>query len=107
EFEKPGQYNEGDLAPLRNYVKAWTKIVDVEEGKEKSEIYAHLLPDGKLGGVAIISAQPTEVTVVYIHVTLNHADLAKLGGNFGIPDLHDLQNLNKPGGKSGKSKEEE
>lgn len=108
EFEKPGQYNEADLAPLRAYVKSlqWTKIVDVREEKETSEIYALALPNDRLGGLAIISSEPTELTVVFINGTLNPGDIEKLEGQFGIPDLPSLQNEKKSdskGAKSGKS----
>jgi hypothetical protein len=90
EFDKTGQYKESDLAPLRAYVASlkWTKIIDTKESDESSEIYVKPLPDSKLGGLAIISAEPKEVTVVFINGTLNVSDIGKLSGNLGIPDLH-------------------
>lgn len=92
EFDKPGQYNEADLAPLRAYIKSlqWAKIVDTREDNETSEIYILGLPNDKLGGLAIISAEPTEVTVVFISGTMDASDVAKLSGNLGIPDLPSL-----------------
>jgi hypothetical protein len=41
EYDKPGQYNESDLAPLRAYLARppWNKTVESKEGKETSEIY--------------------------------------------------------------------
>ena len=88
EFAKSGQYNEADLAPLRAYLKTlqWPKIVDVKESEETSEIYLKPLPNNQLGGLAIISAEPKEVTVVFISGVLNMSDLPKLGG-LGIPDM--------------------
>src|SRR5580658_1895492 len=88
EFAKPGQYNEADLAPLRAYLKTlqWSKIVDVKETEETSEIYLKSLPNNKLGGLAIISAEPKEVTVVFISGVLNMSDVGKLSG-LGIPDI--------------------
>lgn len=105
EFEKPGQYNEADLAPLRAYVKSlqWTKIVDVKEEKETSEIYVLGLPNDRLGGLAIISAEPTEVSVVFIDGAMNISDIDKLSGNLGIPDLAGVQSGKKSGSKSGNS----
>lgn len=87
EYEQPGQYKEEDLAPLRAYIKSlnWAKIVDVKEPKESTEIYLHPLPDSKLGGLAIVSAEAKEITVVLISGVMNAADLGKLGGNFGVP----------------------
>lgn len=89
EFDKPGQYNEADLAPLRAYVKSlqWTKIVDEKEQNEKTEIYIMALPNDRLGGLAIVSSEPAEITVVFINGTLSLSDLGKLSGNLGIPDL--------------------
>ncbi len=89
EFEKPGLYSKADLAPLRAYVKSlqWSKIVDVKDEKETTEIYALALPNDRLGGLAIISAEPAEFTVVFINGTLNASDIDKLSGNLGIPNL--------------------
>ena len=87
EYEQPGQYKDEDLAPLRAYIKSlnWTKVVDLKEPKESTEIYLHPLPDNKLGGLAIVSAEAKEITVVLISGVMNAADLGKLGGNLGIP----------------------
>jgi hypothetical protein len=88
EFAKAGQYNETDLAPLRAYIKTlqWSKIIDVKEATETSEIYLHPLPNNQLGGLAIVSAEPKEVTVVFISGVLKMSDLGKLNG-LGIPDI--------------------
>jgi len=92
EFDKSGQYNQADLAPLRTYLKAahWIKIVDVKEAKETSEIYLQPLPNDRLGGLAIISAESLEVTVVLINGAMNMSDIGKLSGNMGIPDLPEI-----------------
>jgi Domain of unknown function (DUF4252) len=101
EFDKPGQYAEADLAPLRAYLKQpkWKAIVDVKEEKESTQVYFLSAANNKLGGMAVVSSEPTEVTVVYIDGELNIADLQKLGGSMGIPDLKGLT-----GGKSSDSK---
>ncbi|HEX4277351.1 MAG TPA: DUF4252 domain-containing protein [Bryobacteraceae bacterium] len=104
EFAKSGQYKEADLAPLRAYLKSprWNKIVDVKETDETSEIYLLPLANGQLGGLAIISAEPKELTVVFIEGVLNMDDIGKLSGNMGIPEI----NLPKDEKKSGKTKKE-
>jgi Domain of unknown function (DUF4252) len=97
EFGKTGQYKEADLAPLRAYVASlkWVKIIDSKEAEESSEIYVKTLPDNKLGGLAIISAEPKEVTVVFISGSLNMSDIPKLSGNFGLPPI-ELEYHSKP-----------
>jgi hypothetical protein len=104
EFAKLNQYSEADLAPLRAYLKTpqWSKIVDVKEADGTSEIYLKPLPNDQLGGLAIISAEPKEVTVVFIEGVLNMSDLGKLSGNLGIPDI----TINPGGKKSGNSKKD-
>jgi len=104
EFEKEGQYNESGLAPLRAFLKSpqWNKIVDVKDAAETSEIYLRPLPNNQLGGLAIINAEPKEVTVVYITGVLNMSDIGKLGGNFGIPDMKFMHD-DKKSANSGKN----
>jgi hypothetical protein len=98
EFAKPGQYREADLAPLRAYLNTpkWSKIVDVKEANETSEIFLQPLPEDQLGGLAIISAEPTEVTVVFIEGVLSMSDIGKLSGNMGIPEIK-LRDAKKSG----------
>ena len=100
QFEKPGQYMETDLEPLRGYLRSgqWSKIVDVKEAaKGASEIYVQALPNDRLGGVVVISAEIKEVTVIFISGVMNANDIAKLSGNLGIPDLPDVPYLKKSG----------
>jgi hypothetical protein len=100
EFEKPGQYVEADLEPLRAYLRSsqWSKIVDVKEAsKEASEIYVQPLPNDKLGGLVVISAESKEVSVIFISGVMNASDIGKLSGNLGIPDLPDVPGTKKPG----------
>ena len=97
EFEDKGKYTEADLDPLRAYLDAqhWTKIVDVKESREASTIYVLTLPDSKPGGIAIISAEPKEVTVVLIEGAIDINDIGKLGGRMGIPDVGLLNGMKK------------
>jgi hypothetical protein len=103
EFAKVGQYKEADLAPVRAYIKSlqWTKIIDVKEADETSEIYLHPLPENKLGGLAILAVEPKEITIVFIDGTMNMSDLAKLNG-LGIPNMM----LDHDGKKSDTAKSE-
>lgn len=104
EYAMPGQYKEADLTPFRNYLKTlqWSKIVDTKDADEASQVYLQPLPGNKLGGLAIVSSEPKEVTVVFISGVLNLSDVGKLSGNLGIPDIR----LDHGGKKSGDSKKD-
>ena len=92
EFDAPGQYNAADLEPLRTYLDAghWTKIVDTKEGKGASSIYVLPLTGDQFGGLAILSTEEKEVSVVLIDGQVSMGDLGKLGGTLGIPDMSTL-----------------
>ena len=98
EFAKTGEYNRADLEPFRAYLKArqWNKIIDIKETNETTEVYLQTLPNNQLGGLAILSAEEKELTIVYIVGVIKMSDLAKLGGNLGIPDMTFLNNGKKP-----------
>jgi hypothetical protein len=112
EFDKPGQYSESDIAPLRAYLKQpkWSAIVEVKEDKEWTQVFVLPAASGtKLGGLAVVSTEPTSLTVVYIDGSIDPADLEKLSGNMGIPEIKGLDGKlgnqkgdNKADKKSGK-----
>jgi uncharacterized protein DUF4252 len=95
EFDKEGQYDPADLVAVRTYVKSlkWPKIVDVKEGGETTEIYAMVPGNNQSGGLAIVSAEAKEVSVIFISGSINLSDVGKLE-NLGIPNAlgrHDAQ----------------
>jgi hypothetical protein len=89
-FEREGQYRPEDLQPIREQLRSpgWSKVVGNENKAtgEVSEIYTKT-DQGKIAGFMILSAEPKELSVVYIEGTIDLAGLASLGGNFGIPSL--------------------
>jgi hypothetical protein len=54
--------------------------------KQNLEVYTMLVGD-KIGGIAVIAAEPTELTVVNIVGPIDLEKLSALEGNFGIPKL--------------------
>jgi len=93
EFDRPGQYSESDIAPLRAYLKQprWKAILESKDDKEWTQVF--LLPNAdnsRLGGLAVVSTEPTSLTVVYIDGEISPEDLGKLSGNLGIPDIKGL-----------------
>jgi hypothetical protein len=89
EYPNTGLYNEGDLDPLRSFLQQgkWHRIVESRQDGESSEIYVRPETGGSLGGVAIISTEAKEVTVVFINGSMKPEDIVKLSGNLGIPDV--------------------
>jgi len=89
EFEKTGQWTPADLDGIRNQLKTpeWSKIVGVKSSEgETDEIYLRK-ENGKLTGVAVIAAEPMELTVVNIVGPVDLDSLAELGGHFHIPKM--------------------
>jgi hypothetical protein len=90
EFENSGQYSDSDVAAYRSQLRspAWSRIVDTlnREAREHVEIYAKQ-DKGQVAGVAIIAAEPRELTIVTIDGAIDLAQLASLGGQFGIPKI--------------------
>jgi hypothetical protein len=89
EFAKASSYSDQDLAPLRKQVSegaGWSRILNVKEKDETTEIFV-LSQGGKVSSCLVLSAEATELSVVYIMGTLTLAqvkDLAQSGA------LHDL-----------------
>jgi hypothetical protein len=88
EFENEGEYSSADLEPLRKQLSApgWSNIVSVKERDESAEVYLFAKGD-ILDGIAVIAAEPNEVTVVNIVGPVDINALSKLSGSFGIPNI--------------------
>jgi hypothetical protein len=80
EFGEDGQYTDADVAPVRSQLagaKGWSKIVDVAEKNERTEVYARTEAD-KIVGVAVIAAERRELTVVYVDGPIDLSQLRSL-----------------------------
>jgi hypothetical protein len=80
EFAKPDQYSDSELEPVRKQLGAgsgWSRIINVKEKKESTEIYSHIQGD-KLGGLLILACEAKEVSVVYILGALTPEQLKDL-----------------------------
>ena len=89
EFAKTGQYQDADLKGIQSQfasLKDWAKVINVKEENEHTEVY--MLTEGdKPKGFAVISAEPTELTVVFIRGALKLSDLGSLGGLMNLPTM--------------------
>ena len=101
EFEHEGEYTAADVESVRHQLKnaAWTKIVGVVS-KREGDIEVYLMSNNnEISGLAVLSVEPKELTVVNIIGPVDIAKLATLEDNFGIPDL----GIERPGSKKPKN----
>jgi hypothetical protein len=87
EFKNTGEYTDADVEAIRAQLRdpSWKKIVEVRSKVDgDADIYIKN-DNSKIGGLAIISAEPKELTIVNIEGAITAEDVKKLGGNFGIP----------------------
>lgn len=99
QFSEEGRYSMSDVEAIRSQLKApeWTPIVNVRSKKpdgESAQIFVRKV-DGKIAGLTVLAAEPKELTIVHIVGSLDPAQLASLGGQFGIPDMQMSPSENK------------
>jgi uncharacterized protein DUF4252 len=90
EFDNPGEYSPGDVEGLRSQLQApgWTKIVGVRSRRDGQNVDVHIKYQGdNVLGLAILAAEPKELTVVNIVGPIDLEKLSQLEGQFGIPKL--------------------
>ena len=90
EFERENVYTPADVNAIRKQLTApgWERLVTVDSKRDRElvEIYSWREGNGS-GGLAILVAEPKELTVVNIVGPFDLAKLGALQGNFGIPRL--------------------
>ncbi len=88
EFDEPNQYSPADVEAIRAQLSGpgWSRIVESRSRREgeNDEIYVMKVGD-KIAGVAILVAEPKELTVVNIVGPIDINKLGELEGHFGIP----------------------
>ncbi len=90
EFDHRGEYEQSDLEELRAQWRGpgWSRIVGVKSKKDGENADIYLKSDGnQVTGVAILVADPKELTIVYVDGTMNPDDVRDLQGHFGIPKI--------------------
>src|SRR6266478_8625773 len=89
EFEKAGEYSAADVESVMSQLRGgnWSKIVGVKS-KTGDNVEVYLMMQGdQIQGLAVISAEPKEFTVVNIVGPVNLEKLTQLEGQFGVPEL--------------------
>jgi hypothetical protein len=98
EFESDGQFTAADVEAIRAQLRGpgWTRLVNVTSKKEGNvEVYL-LMTGEEIGGLAVLSSEDRELTVVNIVGPVDLEKLAKLEGQFGVPDLGIEKTKDKP-----------
>lgn len=98
DFDAEGQFTDADLAPIRAQLSApgWSRVVDVRSRREGRTLEVYLKTAGtRVEGLAVLSYEPKELTVINIVGDVDLEKLRKLEGNFGVPEL-DIEARPKP-----------
>lgn len=89
EFTHTGEYLDSDVDAIRSQLHDpnWKKVVEFRSKAdgESADIYLRYDAD-HITGATLISAEPKELTIVHVEGPIDVDGLAKLAGNFGIPD---------------------
>ncbi len=89
-FDKVGEYDAKELDTLRALLRGpnWQKIVGVRSKRGGDNVDVHLLAQNDvIGGLAIIAAEPRQLTLVNIIGPIDLEKLSQLQGQLGIPKL--------------------
>lgn len=90
EFDHENAYTPDDINAVRRQLASpgWSKLVTVDSKRERElvEVYSWREGNGS-GGLAVLAAEPMQLTVVNIVGPIDLAKLGKLQGQFGIPRL--------------------
>jgi hypothetical protein len=92
EFDKPGEYSQADVEIIRRQLQkpSWSRIVSAQSKLQgqTSEIYLMTAKgEGSILGMAILDAEPKELTVVNIVGPIDIDKLSALEGKMGIPHV--------------------
>ena len=89
-FDKPGEYSKADVKAVEAQLLApgWRPIVSTHDLKQGNNVDIYILRNGnRTDGVAIIAADPRQLTIVNIVGSIDLAKLAQLQGQFGVPRI--------------------
>ena len=90
EFSSGKGYTPNDVATIRKQLNApgWARMVNVNKPGDGEVVDVYFYQEaGKIAGLAVLVAEPTELTVVNIVGPIDLSKLPALGGAFGIPKL--------------------
>jgi hypothetical protein len=89
EFEADGLYTAADVESIRSQLRGtqWTRLMDVRSKKDGTlEVYVSITGE-TINGLAVLATDDREFTVVNIVGPVDLQKLARLEGQFGVPEL--------------------
>jgi Domain of unknown function (DUF4252) len=89
-FEKANDYTPAEIDSVVSQLRGggWSKIIGVTSKKDGDvDVYLLTLGD-QIAGLAVVSIEPKEFTVVNIVGPINLDKLSQLEGSFGVPILN-------------------
>jgi hypothetical protein len=93
-FDRPGVYSKADVDAVRAQLVSpgWVPLVSTHDSRDDVDIYVRR--SGKrTEGMAIITSEPKEFTIVNIVGEIDLAKLSQLQGKFGVPKIEGLGSL--------------
>ena len=91
EFDADSKYSNADLDPILKQLRGpgWSRIVGVtSKGAAGQNVEVFIMSDGALiKGIAVVAAQPRELTVVNVVGPIDVDRLSRLQGHLGVPAL--------------------
>ena len=90
-FEKENEYSSAEIESVMSQLRGggWSKIIGVTSKKDGDNVEVYLLNIGdQISGLAVVSAEPKEFTVVNVVGPIDLEKLSKLEGTFGVPYLN-------------------
>jgi hypothetical protein len=90
EFDQEGEYSQADVEAIRSQLReaGWSCIVNVRNNKkgETAQVCFHAT-NGTGDGLAVLAADPKELTIVNVVGTGDLAELGSLGNEFHMSDM--------------------
>jgi hypothetical protein len=88
-FKSAGLYDPAIVDPVRAQLGkgAWQRLIAAKDGDANTEVYAWRDAGGGPGGLAVVSLEPTELTLINIVGKIDLARLRQLEGHLGVPKV--------------------
>jgi hypothetical protein len=90
QFDSDDAYSRADIDAVRQQLSApgWSPIIQQRTREPRSDVDVYLnTADGKIRGIAVIESEPRSFTIVNVVGNIDIDALARIGGEFGIPDV--------------------